>query len=150
MMEIMKAIGTKRLLPIGAIGNNPGTSSSPDNYAHVLSEGASDRRYKVAPFSGNATKGRFGAGPTICAPGKNILSAKPGGGYTKSNGSSMAAPHVAGLAALLLEANPYATSNQIQQAIVESCTNPANVSPDRIGAGIPNAVKALERLKQIS
>jgi subtilisin family serine protease len=146
---IMNTLRTQQLLPIVAIGNNPLSSASPGNYDNVLSVGATDKRDKVAPFSGSAKMSGFGVGPTICAPGKNILSAAPGGGYRRSNGSSMAVPHVAGLAALLLESNPYATSDQIQQAIVESCVNPANVHADKIGAGIPNAARALERLKVI-
>ncbi|WP_371193488.1 S8 family serine peptidase [Glaciecola sp. SC05] len=149
LVGIMNTLRTQQLLPIVAIGNDPMSSASPGNYTNVLSVGATDKGDRVAPFSGSAKMSGFGAGPTLCAPGKNILSAVPGGGYKTLNGSSMAVPHVAGLAAMLLEAEPYATSDQIQQAIVESCSNPANISSDRIGAGIPNALKALERLREI-
>ena len=58
----------------------------------------------------------------------------------------MAAPHVAGLAALLFSAKPNATIDEIQQAIIESCQNPKQEKKDRIGAGIPDAVAALEVL----
>lgn len=146
---IINTLRTQQLLPIVAIGNDPLSSKSPGNYENVLSVGATNLNDKVAPFSGSAKMGGVGVGPTLCAPGSNILSAAPGGSYRTSNGSSMAVPHVAGLAALLLEAKPYATSDKIQQAIVESCSNPANVHADKIGAGIPNALKALERLKAI-
>ena len=149
LMGIIDTLRTQQLLPIVAIGNDPLSSASPGNYASVLSVGATDLHNRVAPFSGSAKASGFGVGPTLCAPGKKILSAVPGGGYKTYNGSSMAVPHVAGLAALLLEANPFATSDQIQQAIVESCSNPANVHPDKIGAGIPNAVIALDRLRAI-
>jgi subtilisin family serine protease len=146
---IFNTLRTQQLLPIAAIGNKPTSSASPGNYENVFSVGATNLHDTVAPFSGSAKMGGFGVGPTLCAPGTNIYSAAPGGSYNTANGSSMAVPHVAGLAALLLEANPYATSDQIQQAIVESCSNPANVHADKIGAGIPNATRALQRLKAI-
>ncbi|WP_395338584.1 S8 family peptidase [Ningiella sp. W23] len=149
LMGIMNTLRTQQLLPVVAIGNDPLSSASPGNYSNVLSVGATDSHNRVAPFSGSAKRSGYGVGPTLCAPGSKILSAAAGGGYKAQNGSSMAAPHVAGLAALLLESNPYATSDQIQQAIVASCTNPANVNPDKIGAGIPDGLKALEKLKEM-
>ncbi|SMP54389.1 Subtilase family protein [Noviherbaspirillum suwonense] len=53
------------------------------------------RRYAVAPFSNT--------GPNICAPGFDIVSSKLGGGRHKLSGTSMAAPHVAGIGALWAE-----------------------------------------------
>jgi subtilisin family serine protease len=58
----------------------------------------------------------------------------------------MATPHVAGLAALLFEAKPAATIDEVQDAIVASCQNLAAEPQSRIGAGIPDGLKAIAAL----
>jgi subtilisin len=58
----------------------------------------------------------------------------------------MATPHVAGLAALLLDAKPKAKVSGLEAAILESCVRPRGMSADRGGRGIPSAPKALEAL----
>jgi subtilisin family serine protease len=77
----------------------------------------------------------------------DIVSAKPGGGYQTMDGTSMATPHVAGLAALLWEAKPLATVNQIEQAIFRSCRRGPNMDLERGNRGIPNGPRALTLLK---
>ncbi|MDQ3014089.1 MAG: S8 family serine peptidase, partial [Acidobacteriota bacterium] len=79
----------------------------------------------------------------------NTISAKPGGGYQSMNGTSMATPHITGLAALLMEAAPTATIDQIEQAIFSSCSAAA-IPPERGNRGLPNAVRALATLTGIN
>jgi subtilisin family serine protease len=64
----------------------------------------------------------------VAAPGDNVYSTAPGGGYSTKSGTSMASPHVAGVAALLKSANPTATPAQLRQLLATqaddlSCTD---------------------------
>ena len=145
--EIIRQLRKQHMLPVCAIGNEgPETSRSPGNYPTVLSVGAVDRDDAVADFSSSCKPGKEASGPRLCAPGVKVLSARPGGGYRESDGSSMATPHVAGLAALLFSARPDATIDEVEQAIIGSCRMPAGADPRRIGAGIPDGIAALEAL----
>jgi len=68
--------------------------------------------------------------PDVCAPGQDIWSAMhansvivKASGYTEKSGTSMAAPHIAGLAALLLEANPTLSPEEVKNIIRETATS---------------------------
>lgn len=137
------------LLPVIAIGNEgAGSSRSPGNCKNALSVGATDDKDQVWVDSSSEQNSRE-SGPLLCAPGVKISSSIPGGDYNVLSGSSMATPHVAGLAALLFDAKPKATIDQVQEAILASCEMPAGATPDRIGRGIPNGLKALQILDGI-
>ena len=62
----------------------------------------------------------FGADVDVLAPGVTILSLKLGGGTTNKLGTSMSAPHVAGVAAMVAANNPGATPAQIRQALINT------------------------------
>lgn len=61
--------------------------------------------------------------PEIAAPGHNILSAAPNGGYQTMSGTSMASPHVAGAAALVLANNPDLTPQQVKSVLMTSAVS---------------------------
>jgi subtilisin family serine protease len=145
-LPLMQAIRNRGILPVIAVGNEfAGTSRSPGNYEIVLSVGAFGEDEKVADFSSSQ---RFVRPvdplvPDIVGPGVEVLSALPGGQFGTMDGSSMATPHIAGLAALLWQAQPGATADQIESAILRSCKRPASMPEARANRGAPDAVDAL-------
>jgi subtilisin family serine protease len=92
----------------------------------------------------------------VAAPGSSILSTIPGGKYARSSGTSMASPHVAGVAALLVSAHPEYTPEQVvttlrEQARDKACTTTTRgaacvgteLNNSFYGEGIADALKAI-------
>lgn len=150
-LHIAEILREKGVLLIVAIGNEgPGTSRYPGNYATVLSVGAMDEKDQVANFSSSDQMSPpprpFRIVPDLVGPGVGVVSCAPGNRYMSMDGTSMATPHLAGLAALLFQAKPDATPDRIQQAIFASCQPTAAMTRDRANRGVPNARVALENL----
>jgi hypothetical protein len=92
-----------------ASGNaGPGctTTSSPGANSGSYSVGAFDSSGAIASFSSRGAGEDGMIKPNIAAPGVNVRSSVPGDGYAAFNGTSMAAPHLAGAVALLWSAAP--------------------------------------------
>lgn len=103
--------------------------SSPGRVRQAITVGATDRQDVKADWS------NYGLLLDLFAPGVDILSAKTGGGTDTMSGTSMAAPHVAGAAALVLQRNPDANPQEVRDRLVLWAT-PDKLS--RIGDGSPN------------
>ena len=146
---ITQILRAKNILPVFAVGNEgPGTSRYPGNYPEALSIGAVDSDLAVADFSSSQRFARQDdpVVPDLVGPGVGVISAKPGGGYQEMDGTSMATPHIAGLAAVLFQARPNATANEVEAAILKSCKLSPAMSSDRGGHGFPSAGLALAAL----
>lgn len=92
------------ILPIAAAGNSGGTRSpyvgNPARCPSFMAVGAIDCRRRRAPFSS------YGPQVEICAPGDKVWSTFPPNRYRQLSGTSMAAPHIAGVAALVKRRHP--------------------------------------------
>ncbi len=145
MLQLLRARG---VLPVVAIGNSgPQTSRTPGNLPEALSVGAIDAQENIWLRSSSqqfANPARIV--PSLVAPGVEIYSCAPGGDLNTLSGTSMAAPHVSALAALLLERRPDLTVSQLENAIYGSCSRPTSVSTQRGNRGVPDAVEALSRI----
>src|SRR5262249_45258369 len=147
LTQILRARG---VLPIFAVGNEGvGSSRSPGNYPEALSVGmmGEDKKVDVWSSSRRFDRANDPVVPDLVAPGVNVISAMPGGDYQSMDGSSMATPHVAGLAALLMQAEPAKTIGQVETAIFDSCKPLPGEPVERQNRGVPNAVKALALLR---
>jgi thermitase len=102
------------VLVVAAAGNDgTQTLNYPAAYPEALSVGASDESDNRASFSS------YGSWVSIAAPGTNILSTTKGA-YEVMQGTSMAAPHVAGVAALVRSLHPDWSLAQVKQALISS------------------------------
>ena len=147
--SVINALIANDVLPVIAVGNEFANSSrSPGNYANVLSVGAMNAQEGVADFSGSQRFSRVQEPlvPDLVAPGVAVLSCIPGGKYAELDGSSMATPHVAGLAAILRQAVPTASATDVEAAIQASCVRPVSMPEDRANRGVPDAIGALKQL----
>ena len=105
----------------------------PAHMSSVICVGAVNSANKRPSFSNR------GKTLDVAAPGVGILSCIPGGGYASWDGTSMAAPHVSALAAMLKIMNPSMTPAQVEKAIKNHCTDLGVSGWDKdYGAGIPN------------
>lgn len=138
----------KGVVIAAAAGNSGNTSRTyPAYYTNSIAVWASDQNDNKAPFSS------YGSWVDVGAPGVNILSTVPESkdpdstkdGYYYANGTSMATPHVAGLAGLLFSQHPDWTNQQVRNKI-QSSADPVSgwlFNRGYLGKGRINVFKAL-------
>lgn len=133
--DAMQAAADKGLTVVAAAGNNSGAVGYPAKYPSTIAVAASDSNDKGAYFSSR------GPEVDVIAPGARIYSTFKGGGYKTLDGTSMASPHVAGLAALAAAATGARGVDAIRAALKGAATKLPGVSDSLNGAGMVNAEK---------
>ncbi|HEX8437404.1 S8 family serine peptidase [Archangium sp.] len=155
---VNSAVGRGAIFVIAAgNANEDATDTFPCNMQNVICVGSVRFNGKRSSFS------NYGAPVDVMAPGgqvsedlngdgepDGVLSTLPNGNnqpsYDWHNGTSMAAPHVAGVVALMLAVNPDLTSGQVE-AILKETADPASRCTEGCGAGLVNAQAAVLRAK---
>ena len=144
--DTIRAAGDAGILFVAAAGNN-GTDNDkrahyPSNYnlPNVISVAATDRTDALTSFSNFGVKTVH-----IAAPGRDIESTWLGDAYRDASGTSMAAPHVAGVATLILSSEPDLTVTQLRERVLKSVDKLPNLNGKVSTGGRLNAAKALEK-----
>ncbi len=132
-------------LPVAAAAGNAGRDLDTDpvypaafDLGEVLGVAAVDNRGGVPSFSNHG-----GSTVEVAGPGAGVLSLMPDGRYGYANGTSMAAPHVSGIAALLASEDPGLSAAQINDRIAGSVTPLASLADRTVTGGLVNAAAAL-------
>ena len=119
-------------------GNGGDTVGYPGRYPEAIAVAASDQDDNIADFSSRGPEVAF------TAPGVGIESTWPGGGYKTLSGTSMATPHLSGLAALVIAAGARGTE-RVRQALARASKRLCHVDicppSNAQGGGMPSAVQ---------
>jgi subtilisin family serine protease len=144
--KVLHAAGIALTKSAGNSGSSCGTVTNPGQYPESLTVGAFDSTDQIAGFSSRGpvtVDGKTRIKPDVAAPGQGVRSALPSNRYGSMSGTSMAAPHAAGLIALLWSARPdligdLDTTFQIVEASAQP--KPSQQCPPNLPGGRPNNV----------
>lgn len=136
------------IVPIFSAGNDGPFGHSvgiPASYTNTVAVGAVDGEEELAWFSSRGPSSLSpDFKPDVVAPGVKILSTVPNEGYGRANGTSMAAPHVAGVVALLRAANPALSVNAIEATLRQTARPLDGLTPNMTsGWGLVDAYAAV-------
>src|SRR5262249_22510556 len=141
------AAGCLLVVAAGNEADNPqfiGAVGTPGNSPSVLTVAAVDSNLDTAPFSNRLQPEAPGVkGPDLAGPGVDVYSSWPvrSGRYNTISGTSMATPHVAGIAALFAQANPRVRGQALKDLILNNCMALSNGAARKgeIGRGLVQA-----------
>ncbi|MEQ9370686.1 MAG: S8 family serine peptidase [Coleofasciculus chthonoplastes F3-SA18-01] len=121
--------------------NNDVTPHYPSNYDldNIICVAATDDCDNLASFSNYGV-----TSVDLGAPGVDIYSTIPGGGYASYNGTSMATPHVSGVAALIWSQNPQLSASEVKNQILSTVDPISSLQGNTVTGGRLNANNALD------
>jgi thermitase len=126
------------LVFVSAMNNSSSTPNYPAACTHAIAVSATDSNDRLASFS------NFGSWITLSAPGTNILTTANGGGYGYWSGTSFASPIAAGVAGLILAADPGWTNDAVLTLMKQTADEVGSPGYDEsFGWGRVNAYRAL-------
>jgi subtilisin family serine protease len=129
----------------GAIRGLASSSSSATVNGATFAEVLTNNQNFLASFSSRGPANLLDIKPDVCAPGVNVYSSIPHGGFAMFQGTSMATPHVAGSSALLRQLHPDWTPAQVKGALVGTATRDTRLgttNPQNVGGGVINLAAA--------
>ncbi len=133
----------------GTIGRPPDRATTAYNVCAVGAVDANAAGWPVASFSSRGPSyctpdGSVAIKPDISAPGVNVRSSVPGGGYDVYSGTSMASPHVNGVVALMRQACPNLTVDEIKEILYVTAIDLGSAGEDNeYGWGMIDAYEAV-------
>ncbi|MFI6338869.1 S8 family serine peptidase [Streptomyces sp. NPDC050535] len=151
--ELTERTGTLFVVAAGNSGEQgTGTIGSPGAADAALTVGAVDRDGSLAPFSSRGPRsGDDAVKPDVTAPGVGIVAARAAGTtmgdpvdthHVAASGTSMAAPHVAGAAALLAQRHPGWSAEQLKDALVSTARTAVGQEVTEQGGGLIDVAAA--------
>lgn len=156
VIDNVEAAGIVTIFAAGNEGPDPMTLRIPANRAsnplNSFAVGAIDAaNLTIANFSsrGPSSCDNTKIKPEVVAPGVSVYSSYKGGTYRLMSGTSMSAPFIAGLVALMRQYNPNATVAEIKTAIINSCRDLGVSGEDNsYGYGLPDASRILNYMPE--
>lgn len=147
----LQALRAAGILPVFAAGNSALTSHSPANYPEAFAVGATDNNDLIWANSSRGPSACDGTiFPEVVAPGVSIHTTSLYGTYYNATGTSVAAPHVTGAVALLLDASPNLTTAQQENALLASSKDLGAAGADNTyGYGRIDVLAALQSIGDV-
>lgn len=143
--EAVRRAESRGVLVVGIAGNSGGEVDHLGSWKETLTVGSVNRSKQVSGFSNR------GPSVDLVAPGESVLSFKPGGEAVTGSGTSFAAPHVTGTAALILSRNPDMKLSELKNTLKEAAQDVGQQGrDDSTGFGLIDSKDSLNAVSSVS
>ncbi len=151
--EAVQQAGVVICVAAGNEGPGSSTVGAPGCARFVISIGAVDDNDRIASFSSRGPTADGRIKPDIVYPGVGIIAPRAANttmgtvaatGYVSANGTSMATPHAAGVAALMLQANPQLQPSQVKMLMMTAAVD-IDALPNEQGTGRADAYRSYQQ-----